>query len=114
MLPKKNKVNHALFDEIFKQGRYFVTDLMNGRYLIVSRSEKRIAVVVSKKIKKRSVERNRVKRRFYKAFYSLLPDLPSGTCMAVFINKAGADASLHFITQDISKTIPHLLKSKKS
>lgn len=73
MLKKRFKLKTSEFKEVFNLGKtshspIFVLKSMNN--LI---EYPRFAVVVSKKISKKAVERNKIRRRFFHAIEELLP-----------------------------------------
>ncbi len=66
MLPSKNRVNKTLFKEILKNGRSIHSPSFSFKYLNNPIStERQFSVVVSKKVLKRAVDRNLLKRRIY-------------------------------------------------
>ena len=54
------------------------------------RHDPRIAVVVSKKIAKSAVQRNRIRRRLYEAFRARLPQLPQGADVVCIVGSVEA------------------------
>lgn len=67
----------------------------------------RFAVVVSKKVHKSAVGRNRIRRRFYEAIRHELPELKGGVDVAVII-VSGEALSLPF--EDITTTLRQLFR----
>lgn len=66
----------------------------------------KVAVIVSKKVAKSSVERNRIRRRVYGAIQKPISDLPQGTYILLYPKKEITLASY----QDIEADIRHLVK----
>jgi ribonuclease P protein component len=66
------------------------------------------AVIVSKKVSKKSVVRNRIRRRVYAALYESLSKLPNGTC-AVFPT---ADAATCSFTELVGSLRSAILNGK--
>jgi ribonuclease P protein component len=67
MLAKKNRVPRTRFQKITQyRGRVFHTQHCSiCVYQKTSRSNKAVAIVVSKKVEKRAVYRNKIRRRLY-------------------------------------------------
>ena len=72
MLRKKQRLTKEQFDEFFRSGKRFHSPLFQ---LIHSKAEAfNGAVVVGKKVHKRAVDRNRLRRRVYNILYRLFKD----------------------------------------
>ena len=67
-------------------GRYLHTEFWLRKYLVKG-EPKQISVIVSKKVSKLAVERNRMKRLAYEVFYKNLEKLPDGIKMVLLIKK---------------------------
>lgn len=65
MFAKNERLQRALFTEYFTTGRRFHTDLLTLIY--VKAVPCKVAVVVGKKVSKKAVDRNRIRRRLYAA-----------------------------------------------
>lgn len=98
MVPSNRKVSKDLFKELMQKGRSFHSAAFSMRILKRESSEPfRVSVVVAKKIDKRAVERNVIKRRVYSLLSPALPAGQSGVICAFFMKKkvpAGALPSL--------------------
>lgn len=79
MFPKKRRLSSVEVREILKRGQKSPGRMVSARYL--KRSGSKAAVVVSGKVARRAVERNRIRRLAYRA---LAAELPSGI-HAVFL-----------------------------
>lgn len=84
MLPRKNRIDKKLFPEFIKKAKTFSSDNMYLKAAYNCPKNKAFAFVVSLKVSKKAVERNKLKRRARAITYSLLKDVPIGTCAAVF------------------------------
>ncbi|MCI5066287.1 ribonuclease P protein component [bacterium] len=62
-------------------------------YRIEPGSESRMAVTVSKKVHKRAVVRNRIKRRVREIFRRLRRELPPGTAMVIIARGSAVECS---------------------
>ena len=88
MLPLKNRIDKKLFPEFIRRAKTFSSDNV---YLKVSRDcqkNKAFAFVVSLKVSKKAVERNKLKRIARAITSPLLQDVPNGICAAVFFKPA--------------------------
>lgn len=66
------------FEKIFKQGRAYYTKLLGIKILFNQTELSRFAVVVSAKVSKSSVKRNRLKRQIRQALRELSWEIISG------------------------------------
>jgi ribonuclease P protein component len=63
MLPKKHRINRKLFEEVAKKGKSFSSKYLSLKIAPVSENQSRFAFVVSSKVAKKAVDRNKIKRR---------------------------------------------------
>lgn len=76
MFKKQYRLNTSEFKEVFNFGKTVKTPLFLVKSKVNNKANSRFSVVVSKKISKKAVERNYLKRRFYHALkevYSIFP-----------------------------------------
>ncbi len=93
MLSRSNRLPRALFDEVFKRGKRVTAPFATLQFLASSALEARFSAVVSKKVAKTAVVRNRLHRRSYAALASLLPKIKPGFSGAFYLQKPAALAS---------------------
>lgn len=67
MFKKRHRLNTSEFKEVFNFGKSIKTSLFLVKIKENNKKYSRFAVVVSKKISKRAIERNYIKRKFYHA-----------------------------------------------
>lgn len=68
MLSKINRFHgHNSLNFVYKNGKTARTEFMSLRYVPARNADYRLAVVVSKKVSKSAVVRNRIRRRIYEA-----------------------------------------------
>jgi len=65
MIPKKNRLNRSALKYLFKKGLRQKTNYFNVIYKKGSTEEPRFSIIVSKKIKSKAVDRNKLRRRIY-------------------------------------------------
>jgi ribonuclease P protein component len=79
MLPKKNRTNKKLVEEIFKKGVFVSTPHLSLKYYLEgNNTSPRVSFVVPKKIEKRAVGRNYLRRRGYLILEKYFKKLPAG------------------------------------
>ena len=66
MLSQKNRISRKDFPSYKKQLSRFLSPLFSGT-IYLNKENVQVSVVVSKKITKKAVERNKIRRRFYSA-----------------------------------------------
>lgn len=86
MLPKTNRLSASEVREILKSGRSVRSATLSAKYLPSTRP--RAAVVVSIKVAKSAVMRNKLRRAAYDA---LRPVLPAGKSVVLFLHKPALD-----------------------
>lgn len=78
-----------LFKELLEKSRYVNSTYFSLRYRLSHESEPKIGVSVSKKISKKAVVRNTLRRRVYSSLRPSLAGLPKG--LFLFVAKPGAE-----------------------
>jgi len=81
MLPKYRRIPRRLFKPLLESRKYFNSEHFSLR--VIPSKEVRIAVSVSKKIYKKAVVRNKVRRRVYSAMRDLISSLRVGLYLVV-------------------------------
>ena len=74
MLSKNQKLPRELFEPVSKTGRRLATSLFSFQYS-PSSADCRFSAVVSKKVSKTAVGRNRIRRRVYDTLRKLIPQM---------------------------------------
>lgn len=88
MLPRKNRIDKKLFPEFMKKAKTFSSENMYLKAAYGCSKDKAFAFVVSLKVSKKAVERNKLKRRARAITSPLLQNIPNGICAAVFFKPA--------------------------
>lgn len=88
MIPRKNRIDKKLFPEFMKKAKTFSSENMYLKVAYNCPKDKAFAFVVSLKVSKGAVERNRLKRRARAITRSLFQNIPAGVCAAVFFKPA--------------------------
>lgn len=75
MISRKNRFHgHNSLNYLFRRGRTVRTELMSLRFTASNREDYRLAVIVSRKVSKSAVVRNRIRRRLYEVVRNLRQD----------------------------------------
>lgn len=111
MLPKKNKLNRSIFNEVFKKGVFKNTPFFNVKIINYKETPNNIglfSIIISKKVVKKATKRNLIKRRFYNIIFQN-KDLIQNTKNKVYLFFLKEDIS--FVNFDnLSKKITSFLK----
>ncbi len=78
MLPKKNRADKKLVEKIFKEGRFINSPSLTLKFVNKETTTPRLSFVVPKKIEKRAVKRNFLKRQGYLILEKYFKKLPNG------------------------------------
>lgn len=90
------------FQRVRQQGRSIASRLLTLAWMPNTVAQLRVGFVVSKRVSKRAVDRNALKRRLSEAVRPLLPDLPAGWDIVLSARRETCTADLHTLEQDIS------------
>jgi len=89
------------FQRVRQQGRSITSRLLILAWTPNDVAQLRIGFVISKRISKRAVDRNYLKRLFGEAIRPLLPELAPGWDIVISARKDALTADLHMLEQDI-------------
>ncbi len=104
-LPQANRLKHRRdFKEIYQHGsryarRHLVLITLPAISATTATSTK-IGIVVSQKVSKKAVVRNRIKRRIRAALQSLIPDIAKGWRLVVIVRPRALECEYeHFLRE---------------
>lgn len=118
MLSKKNRVSRHLFPVIITKGKNYYSPNMyirvakpgfsfcspasseQNKQITKSKNFPCFSVVVSKKVSKKAVERNKFRRRIYGIVQKNIPDIQDGVLVAFFIKKSATAISKKEFTEE--------------
>jgi ribonuclease P protein component len=107
MLPKQFRVKKKKdFEKIYKFGRYASCKYLTMYYIKNDLSFHRSAFSISKKVSKKAVCRNKIKRRLSNVFYKKIPDI-KGFFDFLFIARKGI---LELDYKDLENIVNNLIK----
>jgi ribonuclease P protein component len=106
MLPKEKRLRSEKdIKRVYQKGSFFSLRSFNINYLPNRLGMTRLAFVINKKVAKKAVERNSVKRLFREAFRQLYGTIPSGYDVVVGIKRESLGLKLTEITDEAKKAV---------
>ena len=92
MFKKENRLRKKNdFDRVFKEGKSSYDKILGIKVLFNEQEENRYGVIVSTKISKKAVKRNRIKRQIREAVKALAPDLKKSLDLVVIALPGASD-----------------------
>lgn len=86
MLARRNRiVKQKDFEKVFKQGRSYYTKSLGAKTLVSQSEFNRFGIVISTKVSKKAVERNRLKRQIRQVLRELNKELESGFDLVIMV-----------------------------
>lgn len=108
MLPEKNRLKGSLtFEDVKKKGKMYQSDAFG--LLVRQRNDNnptKFGIVVSNRVSKKAVDRNRIKRELREALRNILDRIKGGADVVILTRKGLLDAN----TKDIEKDLKEKLK----
>ena len=106
MLPASRRLRLTRdFEHVFSGGRTINSGICRIKALRNQRNLSRYAVVVSTKVSKRAVIRNRVRRRFWAAISAFELLVPTGLDIVVIAFPEAAKSDFSFIKQELNSLL---------
>jgi ribonuclease P protein component len=87
------------FDNVFKTGK-----LISGKYCIIyhkPEKERKLGIIVSKKVSKKAVERNHIKRWFREIYRNNKDELPKGVHLIIISKPTAIKGSFNEVCKDV-------------
>lgn len=116
MLARQNRlVKEKDFKEIFKRGKSFYAKIFSIKALANELEINRYGIVISTKVSKKAVERNKLKRQFREAIKEFDEKIIPGLDLVVIVSLAALNQDYKFIKSELQKTLLalKLLKTDK-
>ncbi|MFC1613323.1 ribonuclease P protein component [Patescibacteria group bacterium] len=116
MLPKNNRLTKTKdFDNVYKKGRNFFTKILGIKYIKNELDMTRIGLVISQKISKKAVVRNKTKRRLREILRLRLSNIHKGYDIIILTRKGIEDCDYAEIEKNIEYALnkTHLIFSDK-
>ena len=106
MLPKTSRITRKEFPVLSKgQGIRVFSGFFSGTLYPLEAKKVQVAVVVSKKVSKRAVVRNELKRKVYNAMRDILPLFPKGYAVVFYPKLEMKEVSLEDLTSEIKTSL---------
>ncbi len=106
MLKKINRIGRQKeFLEIKNKGKMISGSLFGAVYLLDNTEEIKFGFVISKKISKRAVDRNKIKRRMGEILVKKLDKFKLGTKMVFLAKKSLLGVKIREVEEEIDKLI---------
>lgn len=102
MLPRSERLSRSDFELLKKRGARIHTELFTLSYVFTPTLG--VGVVVSKKVARRAVDRNMMRRRVYAVFRDIKHDLKTAY-IVVFIKKEGAKTTYSYLKKTLDQAI---------
>lgn len=109
MLAKKRRLTTAEFDRYFKTGKRHHTPSLQVLYS--KAADFHGAVVVGKKVSKKAVERNKLRRRVYNALYQIQKQNQQTGVFIVLVKPVAAKVSFSELKDELSPLLSQINKS---
>lgn len=106
--PKKcgiNRITTREFDAIFKAGRWFDSGFFSLRIAKIKKTEPLFAFVVSVKVSKKAVVRNKIKRRSRNIIRKLLPSIKKEIAIIVFFKKGAENLKFSELEEKLKEEL---------
>lgn len=97
------------FQTIYRRGRFQSTALFSLHYLPSRNGVSRIGIVVSKKISKKAVERNKIKRQVRAIASEIHKSLNNNFDIVIAVKKPALEANF----EEMQKTLKHMAERAK-
>ncbi|MBI2459511.1 MAG: ribonuclease P protein component [Parcubacteria group bacterium] len=106
MLAKQNRlVKKKDFEKIFKQGKFFYSKIFFIKILANELEVNRYGIVISTKVSKKSVERNKLKRQFRAAIREFDEKFILGLDLVIIVLPAALGQKYKFIKNELEKIL---------
>ena len=110
MLPKENRLNRDKdFKNVFEKGRSFYTKIIGIKIIPNSLDNSRFGIIVGKKISKKAVTRNRIKRQIRACLQKELQNIKNGFDFMLIARQGVMEVTY----QEIESSIKYQLKKLK-
>lgn len=102
MFNQKNRLRKTKeIEKTFKNGKSFYNDILGFKVLKNDLEESRFCIVVSAKVSKRAVDRNKIKRRIRSIIIKKLKQIKKGFDVIVIVNKNIVDLNFSELEKNI-------------
>lgn len=107
MLQKSQRIPRKLFSEISKNANLFSNEVFLFRFIKTKEKNSRFGFSISKKVAKKAVIRNKLRRCGYKIIKNYINSIPKGVLMTISFRKIPKNNT------EIETNLENLLKKSK-
>jgi ribonuclease P protein component len=100
MLARKHRINKELFAEIIKAGKSVSSDNLSLKIQPIPADCSAFAFVVSSKVAKKAVDRNKLKRRARHIVAKMMPEIKNGLGIIIFLKKGSEKLNFQEIEKE--------------
>jgi ribonuclease P protein component len=111
MLPRASRVGSKLFAILLAKGRSVYTDHLSIRFGLFAKGEPQISFVVSKKVSKTAVTRNRLRRQASAAMKPLYRRLPKQFSAIVFFKPTASSIPTVELASELENLLSRAVSS---
>lgn len=108
MLSRPHRISQAEFKRFIRKSRYFKNDIFFIRYASNHKNYSQYAIVISAKVSKLAVIRNRLRRVVSSWIEENIRQLPQGFYIAIYINKVFIDNQKEDIKVKLTQLLNHI------
>lgn len=101
MLARKHRINKELFTEIIKAGKSVSSDNLSLKIQPIPADCSAFAFVVSSRIAKKAVERNKLKRRARHIVKKMMPEIKKGLGIIIFFKKGSEKTTFKELEREL-------------
>jgi ribonuclease P protein component len=105
MLSKSHRLTKKEFIDVYKKKVFFTPFFAIHALCPISANESKFSVVVSKKIAKKAVTRNALKRRYYLALETYINKIQFPVWCVILVNKKGMEIEGTELDQELDKVL---------
>lgn len=104
MLPSQNRLKKKKdFQKVFKKGKGLRENLITLKWVNNNLETSRFGIVISKKISKKAVLRNKIRRRLREEIKKILPHFKKGIDIVIIANPGATKEKREKIAEDLKK-----------
>lgn len=109
MLPKEKRLRNTKdFKRVYQKGSFFSVEFFSVNFLPNRSKQSRLGIVVTKKVEKGAVARNKIKRRFREASRSLYDAIPAGYDVIITVKPKAKEAEYKQIEQELRRVVSRI------
>jgi len=106
MLSHSKKIGTQLFKDVLDKGKTYHFTFFSIKVLKLSTNNKsRFTIIVPKKVVKKAISRNLIRRRFFNIIKEVYKDFPTSLAIIFFFKKGSEELKFEEIKKEIIKVL---------